>query len=365
MASGIPLRFAESAVGPALAVFQDKLILVWSDFTLEPGLVWWTSFDPASQLWTAPAAVPPPPDVALRDPALRTARSPALALFEDRLFVACRGYGSDSNIHWTSFDGTAWDTTGQYGLSGVNTDVGTANAPTIAAYQGPLDPKPLLYMAWRGVDTDERLWWATFDGANWTPQREYVGNGTSNGPAMAVYRNQLYLVWNGAHDDPRIWFTSLVGVDGLYQDWRPRQEVAPGGGVATNESPAVTVFQDRLYMAHGGLGNSNIYWTFFDGQDWATFPDGQRQQQFPDALTASGPALVAFDPMLIPFSQQTRLSRLTHELQQAALESGQLIVQALTLSEKTRQLSQTALETARTLLLRDQGDEEHEDEQSR
>ncbi len=76
------------------------------------------------------------------------------------------------------------------------------------------------------------------------------------------------------------------------------------------------------------------------------------------------PALVAFDPRLIPFSQQTRLSRLTHELQQAALESGQLIGQALTLSEKTRQLSQTAIETAESLLLKDQEDEAHEDEQS-
>src|SRR5260370_16593008 len=144
------------------------------------------------------------------------------------------------------------------------------------------------------------------------------------------------------------------------QDWRQRRQVS---GVATNESPAVTVFQDRLYMAWGGLGNPNIYWSFFDGQDWATFPDGQRQQMT-DALTASGPALVAFDPMLIPFSQETRLSRLTHELQQAAFESGRLFGQALTLSEKTRQLSQTAVQTAQSLLLGDQGKEKDEDDES-
>ncbi len=350
-----PLVIAQSAVGPALAVFQDKLILVWSELTPEPGLVWWSSFDPASQLWTVPAMVPPPPGVS--DPGLRTSRSPALALFQDRLFVACRGYLPDGNIHWSSFDGTAWDTTGLNGLSGVNRDVGTANAPTIAAFQGPRDPKPLLYMAWRGIGDDENLWWATFDGAEWTSQRQYGGNPTSNGPAMAVFQNQLFLVWNGAHFDSSIWFTSF---DGEMQDWRQRRQVS---GVATNESPAVTVFQDRLYMAWGGLGNPNIYWSFFDGQDWATFPDGQRQQMT-DALTASGPALVAFDPMLIPFSQETRLSRLTHELQQAAFESGRLFGQALTLSEKTRQLSQTAVETAQSLLLGDQGNEEDEDDES-
>ena len=116
-------------------------------------------------------------------------------------------------------------------------------------------------------------------------------------------------------------------------------------------------------MAWSGLGNPNIYWSFFDGQNWATFPDGQ-PQQMTDAQTASGPALVAFDPMLIPFSQQTRLSRLTHELQRAALESGRLFGQALALSEKTWQLSQTAIETARSLLLADQEDDEDEDDES-
>ena len=241
MASGIPLTVPRSAVGPALAVFRDKLILVWSELESVPatGLAWWSSFDPASQLWTAPAAVPPPPDVAAAgDPALRTSRSPALAVFENRLFVACRGYLPDSNIHWTSFDGTAWDTTGQYVLSGVNTDVGTANAPTIATWQGPGDPKPLLYMAWRGVDDDERLWWAAFDGADWTSQREYVGNGTSNGPAMAVFRNQLYLVWNGAHDDPasgspHSTLKCRTGIRGGRSQASPRTNLPPSRSTTT------------------------------------------------------------------------------------------------------------------------------------
>src|SRR5258708_2886438 len=151
--------------------------------------------------------VPPPPGVS--DPGLRTSRSPALALFQDRLFVACRGYLPDGNIHWSSFDGTAWDTTGLNGLSGVNRDVGTANAPTIAAFQGPRDPKPLLYMAWRGIGDDENLWWATFDGAEWTSQRQYGGNATSDGPALGVFHNQLLLVWDGAHLPYRISVSSF------------------------------------------------------------------------------------------------------------------------------------------------------------
>src|SRR5260370_29576966 len=141
--------------------------------------------------------------------------------------------------------------------------VGPGTAPKMAVLGGRPAPKPLLYMAWRGIGDDENLWGATFDGAEWRSQRQYGGNATSNGPAMAVFQNQLFLVWNGAHFDSSIWFTSF---DGEMRDWRQRRQVS---GVATNESPAVTVFQDRLYMAWGGLGNPNIYWSFFDRQDYA------------------------------------------------------------------------------------------------
>src|SRR5260370_24153703 len=119
------------------------------------------------------------------------------------------------------------------------------------------------------------------------------------------------------------------------QDWRQRRQVS---GVATNESPAVTVFQDRLYMAWGGLGNPNIYWSFFDGQDWATFPDGQRQP-LTDALTARGPALLAFHPLLIPLSQATRLSGLPRQLKLAAFQPPRLVSQAPRDTAKSRQLT--------------------------
>lgn len=324
-----PIVNAESAVGPALGVFRGRLILVWAG--LQPasggpaqGLVWWSSFDPVLQKWTLPGGV-----------GLRTSRSPSLAVFEDRLFVACRGWDDDANIHWSSFDGMNWDTSELGGFSGVNTNVGTANAPTIAVYQGSLDPKPLLYMAWRGIDADENLYWATFDGTNWTSQRQIGGTATSNGPALAVFRNQLFLVWNGHATDSSIWFTSF---DGELRDWRTQQQVQ---NVATNESPAVAVFQDRLYMAWSGLGVSNIFWSFFDGSNWAS-------QKMTDALTASGPALAAFDPMPIPFAG--RPSQLIYEIKQAAFEARRLVGQALTLGEETLRLTQEVMRLARTMV---------------
>lgn len=322
-----PIVYAESAVGPALGVFRGRLILVWAG--LQPasggpaqGLVWWSSFDPVLQKWTLPGGV-----------GLRTSRSPSLAVFEDRLFVACRGWDQDGNIHWSSFDGMNWDTSDLGALSGVNTNVGTANSPAIATYQSTSDRKPLLYMVWRGIDDDENLYWATFDGSEWTNQRQIGGTATSNGPALAVFRNQLYLVWNGHATDSSIWFTVF---DGELRDWRPQQQVP---NVATNESPAVTVFQDRLYMAWSGLGVWNIFWSFFDQVNWAP-------QQMTDALTASGPALAAFDPMLIPYRERTP-SQLIYEMKQAAFEARRLVSHALTLGEETRRLTQEVMRLAR------------------
>ena len=331
-----PIVEAASAVGPALAVFHDRLILVWAGLKSLPedpdsGLVWWSSFDPGLQLWTVPGGV-----------GLRTSRSPSLAVFEDRLFVACRGWEDDGNIHWSSFDGTTWDSSGVNGFSGVNRNVGTANGPAIATYQGPLDPKPLLYMAWRGIDDDENLYWATFDGTAWTSQRQMGGKATSNGPAMAVFQNQLYLVWNGHATDSSIWFSSF---DGELRDWRQQQQVP---NVATNESPAVTIFQDRLYMAWAGLEQQNIFWSFFDGQTWAP-------QKMTDVLTGSGPAIAAFDARLVLYGQEAGASRLIYEMEQVVFEARRLVGQALTLAEATRRLTEKAVHLARIEQQRSQG----------
>jgi hypothetical protein len=330
----VPIVRAESAIGPALGVFGGRLILVWAG--LQPssggpaqGLVWWSSYDPGLQEWTVPGGV-----------GLRTSRSPSLAVFENRLFVACRGWDDDGNIHWSSFDGTNWDASNLGAFSGVNTNVGTANAPAITTYQSPHDTKPLLYMVWRGIDADENLYWATFDGTEWTNQLQIGGTATSNGPALAVFQNTLFLAWNGHATDSSIWFTSF---DNELRDWRPQQQVQ---NVATNESPALTVFQDRLYMAWSGLGVWNIFWSFFDGVNWAP-------QQMTEALTASGPTMAAFDPMLVPYDTQNWASRLIYEAEKSAFEARRLVGQALALGEETRRLIQKVARLARIAARKD------------
>lgn len=207
-------------------------------------------------------------------------RSPHLALFQNHVYMAWKGSDSDKNIYWTN--DFLWDH--------VNKQVGTSNGPAIAAFQSASDSQQLLYMVWRGADNDQNLWWATFDGKNWTGQKPIHGEGTSNDPALAVFHGELYLVWNGVAHDSAIYWTKF---DGRKQQWSPRKPLPGGGvvpGVGTDQSPALAIYQDKLYMTWKGVGaDKHIWWSNFDGASWA-------QQEITDnsfGTTSGPPAIVA------------------------------------------------------------------------
>lgn len=290
-----------SDFGPAVAVCRHKLYLAFRGskgiaYVPDPNSpghstvvqvqdpsVYWTTYYPGQSVWLQPYAA---------IPGLRSDRSPALAVFRDRLHVVAKGFGDDEQIWWADFDGLAW----KYPTPITSTGGGTSNGPALAAFRGAGDSETSLYMAWRGTDTDQTVWWSSFDGSNpWLAQQPVAGAGTSNDPAMAVFRDVLYLVWNGGAGDSRIYWSTLDNASG---NWTPKKIVpARDGprppGVGTNESPAIAVFQDRLYMAWKGVGEDNIWWNYFDGASWSS------QQILADRGTASGPALAAYDPTLL------------------------------------------------------------------
>lgn len=37
----------------------------------------------------------------------------------------------------------------------------------------------MIYMAWKGMDNDEGIYWSRFDGSTWAPQQNVPGVGTS------------------------------------------------------------------------------------------------------------------------------------------------------------------------------------------
>ena len=93
-------------------------------------------------------------------------------------------------------------------------------------------------------------------------------------PVLAAYNNRLYMAWKG-QGNPGIWFSSFDGTN-----WAPQQEIT---GLATSVGPALAVYSDRLYMAWKGIvGDQGIY--FSSLSNWAP------QQKIADVATDVEPS---------------------------------------------------------------------------
>ncbi|MBV9282407.1 MAG: S8/S53 family peptidase [Chloroflexi bacterium] len=199
--------------------------------------------------------------------------APALAVFKGKLYMAWKGVERDESIWWTTFDGTHWAP--QQQVPGV----WTSDGPSLAVFNGK------LYMAWKGMYGDQRIWWTTFDGSHWAPQQQVPGVWTSVGPALAVFGGKLYMAWKGMDGDQRIWWTTFDGTH-----WTAQQLVP---GVWTSVGPALAVFKGKLYMIWKGMdGDQRIWWTSFDGTHWAA------QQSIAGVGTTHGPSLAVFNGAL-------------------------------------------------------------------
>lgn len=198
---------------------------------------------------------------------------PGLAVFNNQLYMAWKGIEHDQRIFWSHFNGTAWAP--QQLVSGVATSCG----PSLAVYNGR------LYMAWKGMDADMGIWVSYFNGTTWSPQVNIGGIATSTGPALAVYNGRLYMAWKGMMSDERIWWSSFNGTT-----WTPQQFVP---GIASSVGPQLAVFQNALYMIWKGMDlDQGLWYSHFNGTAWAA------QSQVPGVGTSEGASIAVFNNML-------------------------------------------------------------------
>ena len=139
-----------------------------------------------------------------------------------------------------------------------------------------------LQAAWKGNDNDEELWYASFDGSNWSAPAVIPGADSDVGPALDQFSGLEYAAWKGSNGDPEIWYSS-TGTSG----WAP-QQVIPG--VASDVGPSLAQYNDLLYAAwKGSNGDPEIWYSSFDGSNWAP------QQAIPGVGTSVGPSVAAWD----------------------------------------------------------------------
>jgi hypothetical protein len=213
-----------------------------------------------------------------RVPSVLTSSGVALAEFNGRLFMAWKGSFEgaapfDERIFWTTFDGKSWAPQRQV------PDVWTSAGPQLAALGDQ------LYMVWKGEYTDESLWWTSFDGKQWAPQQVIPGVGTSVGAGVAAFQDLLFAAWKGIDGDPRLWWSSFDG-----STWAPQRQIPE---VASSHGPSLCVYNGWLYAGwKGWFDDPGIYWSSFDGTSWTP------QVQIPDVGTSVGPSLIGFDDAL-------------------------------------------------------------------
>lgn len=198
---------------------------------------------------------------------------PALEFFNTKLYMAWKGMERDDRIFYSSLNGTSW--AAQTMVSGVATSSGVA----LAVFNGK------LYMAWKGMNADQGIYWSSFNGTSWAAQQVVSGVGTSTGPRLAVFNNMLYMAWKGIEGDQGLYYSSFNGTS-----WATQKNIP---GVGSSVGPALAVFNNALYAAWKGIyGDQALYYSSFNGTSWAP------QKSIPSVWSSEGPSLAMFNGRL-------------------------------------------------------------------
>ena len=224
-----------TSTGPSLCFFNSRLYAAWKGINSDQG-IYFSFYDGST--WAPQGNIP----------GVGTSLMPSLAVFNGRLYAAWKGINNDSGIYFSSFDGNNW--AAQRNIPGV----GTSTRASLAVFNGR------LYAAWKGINNDQGIYFSSFDGNHWAPQQNIANIGTSFAPSLAVYQNSqgqtLYAIWKGINSDQGIYFSSFDG-----NNWVPQQNIA---NVGTSVGPTIAPFGNLLYAAWKGTNNDQgIYWTLY------------------------------------------------------------------------------------------------------
>jgi hypothetical protein len=233
----------------------------------------WQHWDD-DQTFPCPASAGPPPCIDDDDAFQAFFGQWRAPIITTDLIMAWRGHDSDESIYWTTFDGRTWQPEQKVPVPG------SSAGPALALLDGQLG------MAFKGTGVDQDLWYTTFIGSVWGGMPIPLPfNGSSGNPALALFHGQLFIAFPGPASDQSLYWSSLNGTT-----WAPEQKIPEASSGA---SPTLAAFGNQLYMAwRGEESDQSIYWTTFDGATWAP------EQKVPGVGTAASPALAVFNNQL-------------------------------------------------------------------
>ncbi|MBN8571409.1 MAG: hypothetical protein J0M18_17435 [Ignavibacteria bacterium] len=189
---------------------------------------------------------------------------PCLASYDKSLYIAYKGKktgrdNDDTKIYIAPYDGNRWGDSAPANLATDNFNTGKSPALTVfnnklyLAYKSYKDDNLNIAYSAELVEDNSYEFWDYKDKLNFH---------STKSPALTVYKDKLFMAWKGHDDDHEIWLSSST--DGEY--WPDGKAT----GLFTDESPALAVFKDKLYIAYNQNGSNNICVAYLDDttQKW-------------------------------------------------------------------------------------------------
>jgi hypothetical protein len=156
-----------------------------------------------------------------------------------------------------------------------------------------------LFLSWRGMGADPVLWWSTYEGDRWSPQRPIIGTASRSSPALGASSQTLMLAYTSIEDDESVWCSTFDGTA-----WAAPRRVE---GARASGSPALAGSKDEIFLAWRGreprmrsdaFGESvnlprkdtAIWWTRGDKEGFAAEP-----RLFRLGSTWESPAIAVLD----------------------------------------------------------------------
>ncbi|MEE6309179.1 matrixin family metalloprotease, partial [Plantactinospora veratri] len=174
------------------------------------------------------------------------------------IHMAWKGALDDPAMWEAAFIGNEWSSQRRIG-----DPFRSACSPSLASYRTEGGPSLGLYMVWRG-ENNQGIFFSKNDRFGWFPPEHIPGVGARCRPAVAAFHRTPYLAWKGVDEDQQLWWTRKSDGGG----WEPQRRV---GAEFSSESPALVALPDRLYLFWKGPdGNDNLYYSWLDhgSSDW-------------------------------------------------------------------------------------------------
>jgi len=195
------------------------------------------------------------------------------------LYAAWKGEVGDDRLFYASFNGASWTSESVHipGNSGVG--------PSLAAVSNST-----MYAAWKGEhgDSDQRIFYSVFENGSWQPQVQIQNVATSVGPSLAALNGVIYAAWKGEEGDDKLYWSNLSG-----STWQPQQVISGGLSLV---GPSLAVYNGKLYAGwRGGINDQSLHFAVLNGGSWEAAPaiPGNPQSSVGPSLAACNGSLYA------------------------------------------------------------------------